>query len=132
VRSLELTAQAFRYFKGSAAEPLRPQNRFALDSAHDSSPSTLPSQGQNNLTTGTFNLLSKTECASRLGGRVSVGTVIPKTERRVLETCASLQGRLAREDEPFKLTAAVHNVSTCSAQCAALTAEEHLRNFAIL
>ena len=62
------------------------------------------------LTTGTFNLLSKTESAFRLSGAFQSNSL--QLVKRVLETCWPSQSVKTREAEPFKSTAAVHNVST--------------------
>ena len=65
-RTCDPSAPGLRFYEGSAAKPLRPRNCFARDSAHNCSP-TLTSR-RSHLTTGTFNLLSKTESAFRLSG----------------------------------------------------------------
>jgi hypothetical protein len=99
-----LQLDALRYFKGSAAEPLRPRPPKA-----DSPPSS-HELGRNNLTTGTFNLLSKTESAIRLSGALSVELAIHADD--VSSKLVHLvRSSPTRRDEPFKLTAAIQHVS---------------------
>ena len=87
------------------------------------------------LTTGTFNLLSKTKSAIRLSGAfqsnlsafaLSVletfglkGSAVSRStlvRRRRTHPCRPSQSIQTTEDEPFKSTAAVLDVSTCSVE----------------
>src|SRR5262249_44842131 len=67
----------------------------------------------NHLTTGTFNLLSKTESAFRLSGAFQSNSRHSKASV-VLETLSSSQSIQTRRDEPFKSTAAILDSSTRS------------------
>ena len=67
----------------------------------------------NHLTTGTFNLLSKTESAFRLSGAFQSNSRHSKAPV-VLETLSSSRSVQTRRDEPFKITAAILDSSTRS------------------
>jgi len=72
----------------------------------------------------TISRLARSTCCQRPNPRSAWAVRFSRTrhssEWRVLETCVSPRSASTRRDEPFKSTAAVHDVSTRSAHKAAL------------